>query len=661
LPLAARTWPAIDPKELADDGPRVVAEADVEYLAREVSVNDRGLEGSTTEYYYRAKVFTSAGAQKLAKIDLPFLSTRASVTNVEARTIKPDGSMVELARKDIFEREVVRAGNLRGKVKSFAPPAVEPGCIVEYRYRYTDDGWSTVFPLIFETEIPARSVTFRFRSSGIPGLNLQMLTLNYPLLNLKPNRSGYYEFTLNDVAARTPEPLSPPAVHFLPSVVFYYTSAEAAPADKYWANLSKQLHRHTQERTRVNKAIKTEVARLVAPTDNDDEKLRKLHEFCQAHVMSINRLVGMRGFQFALNENAGDTLKKKTGTVTDVNTLFVALARAAGFDARLASVNDRSTFIFQPRLTVPFAFNGEVAAVWRGDHWQFFDPGFARLPAGMLDWRNCDTSAIIADPAKALIEKTASAPADVSARRYKAELTIAPDGTLSGNVTITCTGYFEHDEKLALARATPEKTEQHLRAALEPQLHGVELSKVVVFHADHDTKPLEIYFHLRLPQFAEFTGSRLFVQPGVFRRNLPLVFEALQRETTIMFPHRYVEIDEVRIKLPAGVTLEAGSAPGQLEFGDAFNYQVEITWESGASVLNYQRRFRMGVIAVGPEHYPAVRSLFAAVQERDNHTLTFRLPAGFDPSAEPPAQEGGARKISVPLAAPRLKKADKKK
>ena len=229
-------------------------------------------------------------------------------------------------------------------------------------------------------------------------------------------------------------------------------------------------------------------------------------------------------------------------------------------------------------------------------------------------------------------------------------------------MTATHSGYFENDAKAELASANPEQIQAYLRAALEPQLNGVEISKAVVFHADHATKPLEIYFHVRVPNFAEFTGSRLFVQPAVFRRNVPGVFDAPERQTSIVFPFRHEEFDEITLKMPAGVTLEAGSAPAALKLGNTIGYKASITWSPSSRTLTYERRYEHHAIAIDRSQYAPVREYFETLQQRDNHTLTFLLPPDYDPTAvEPEAETGASRKVSVPLNAPRVLRPKKKK
>lgn len=626
-PLHGAGWPALIPEERAATKSLIEPDASVEVLAREQSV-DASDDGVRVNFYFRLKAFTKAGAEKLSKIEIPYDKANGSVTDLEARTIKPDGTIVELKSNEVYDREYVRVGSVRGRVKSFAPPSVVPGAIVEYRYRTYQRGWAFFTPFLFQTDAPARSVLFRYKPMRL-GLVMQVIFLNYPTKVLKPTRSGFFEFALTNIGSRKEEVLQPPQIQLWPSVLIYYVSEVAKKPDDYWKNLSEQQQELTRTQAKVTKAITAAARQIVAAGDSDDEKLRKLHDYCRSKIINFLRegsgLTKAQVGKLSVNESAHATLKSGVGTSRDVNVLFVALAKAAGFDARLALANDRSTFVFYPSLPVPFAFVLPVAAVRRGDGWQYYDPGATYLPAGVLDWRNGDTSILIANEKAALIQPAASAPVERSRRRQQATLTVSADGSLEGDVTLDCTGYYEAAEKSALDAATSAEIEKHLLAELEPHLKGVEISAIKVENAAKPVDPLKVSYHVRVPGFAESTGSRLFVQPSVFRRAGKALFEAPTRENHIVFPHSIHELDEVTLVLPEGAELEAGSAPQDMDLGRVGGYTVEITWHKGRRAINLRREFQLKVVGFPRESYDKVKRLFEVIQESDDHTLTFRL------------------------------------
>ncbi len=142
FPTATRAsgdeWKPIEPAHLALKTATVEKEADAEALFWEVRIDDNPEGDLIFNHYIRVKVFTDRGRESQSKIDLPYGNIYGGETKIQdiaARTIKPDGSIVELKKEDVFERTIVKTSGLKVKARSFAMPAVEPGCIIEYRWR----------------------------------------------------------------------------------------------------------------------------------------------------------------------------------------------------------------------------------------------------------------------------------------------------------------------------------------------------------------------------------------------------------------------------------------------------------------------------------------------------------------------------------------------
>jgi hypothetical protein len=150
-------WRPIDPADLASKTPVVEKDADAEALFWEVSVADE-VEGGTVRtvfrHYLRIKIFTERGRESQSKIDIPYLSNW-KISEIAARTITPDNHIIELKKEDVFERTIVRGSGLKIKAKSFAMPGVEPGSIIEYRWREVrNDRLANYIRLQFQREVP---------------------------------------------------------------------------------------------------------------------------------------------------------------------------------------------------------------------------------------------------------------------------------------------------------------------------------------------------------------------------------------------------------------------------------------------------------------------------------------------------------------------------
>src|SRR5262249_37592794 len=159
-------WQQVTPAELQMKTPKVEADADAEALLWEVYVSDEDSGGSlqtVLHHYLRIKIFNQRGVEAFTKIDIQFckgegVGFNIRIRDIAARTTKPDGSIVELKPSDIFDRDVVKGSGVKLKAKSFAMPGIEPGAVIEYRWKEIRGAVTYHQRLQFAMDIPVEQV-----------------------------------------------------------------------------------------------------------------------------------------------------------------------------------------------------------------------------------------------------------------------------------------------------------------------------------------------------------------------------------------------------------------------------------------------------------------------------------------------------------------------
>src|SRR6185369_7845515 len=156
-------WRPIDPAELALKAAVVEPNADAEAIFWDIRIDDGGENDLVLNHYVRIKIFTERGRDQYSKIDIPYLSG-IKIKDVAARTIMPDGSIVELLKDDIIEKTVVKVSGLKLRTKTFAFPGIEPGAIIEYKWKEVRSNSSADnMRLQFQRDIPVQAVTYRIK------------------------------------------------------------------------------------------------------------------------------------------------------------------------------------------------------------------------------------------------------------------------------------------------------------------------------------------------------------------------------------------------------------------------------------------------------------------------------------------------------------------
>jgi hypothetical protein len=166
---------------------------------------------------------------------------------------------------------------------------------------------------------------------------------------------------------------------------------------QYWASVAGEKVRLVQYMNKSDKEIKKAATDITASAASDEEKLRKLYEFCQTQIRNVTfDTTTSEEEKQKLNKikSLADVLKNKSGDAGSVDLLFGALAKALGFETRIAFSGNRSKMFFDPRMTNESFIHPAAIAVLVGSDWKFFNPGTSFLPYGMLVWYEEDVWAL---------------------------------------------------------------------------------------------------------------------------------------------------------------------------------------------------------------------------------------------------------------------------
>ena len=254
-------WRAVDPAELALKTSTVEKDADAEALFWEVRVADE-LDGGTARtvlrHYLRIKIFTERGRESQSKIDIPYFNNW-KITDIAARTITPDNRIIELKKDDVFERTIVRASGLKLKAKSFAMPGVEPGAIIEYRWREVrNERLANYIRLQLQREVPVQSVKYHIKPLSLPDFpyGMRIQTFHGTNTPFAKEKDGFYSTTMRNVPAFREEPRMPPEDQVRPWMLVYYSEdTKLAPA-QYWKEKGKEFYQTFKSRTKIGDEVK---------------------------------------------------------------------------------------------------------------------------------------------------------------------------------------------------------------------------------------------------------------------------------------------------------------------------------------------------------------------------------------------------------------------
>ncbi|MDT7807210.1 MAG: hypothetical protein QOJ70_1023 [Acidobacteriota bacterium] len=636
-------WKPVDPAELSLSAPLVEKDADAEALFWEVKVADEAEGGdprTVLQHYVRIKIFNERGRESQSKIDIlaPKVGGREiKITDIAGRTIKPDGSIVELKKEDIFERTVVKGSGVKVKAKSFAMPGVEPGSIIEYRWREVrGDTLSQYDRLEFSRDIPVQQVKYYIKPYSGPffPFGMRAKPFNGQFSPFQKEKEGYVSTTMTNVPAFREEPYMPPEYSVRPWMLIYYTEDRKLDAVRFWKEYGKEVYEATKSEMKVSDEVKRKAVEVMADASTPEQKIERIFEFCRSQIKNVyDDANGMTMEQrikvLKETKTPADTLKRGIGSGRNIDMLFAALAVAAGFDARVVNLADRGDTFFDASFPDDYFIRTYDIAVKVGDSWSFYDPASTYVPFGMLRWQEEGQQALLSDPKEPNFVLTPLSGPEKSLEKRTGTFKLSDDGTLEGDVKIEYTGHMAADLKEYNDDDSPAEREETLKNKFKERLAGVEITDIKVENVSDPVKPFIYSFHVRVPAYAQRTGKRLFIQPAFFQKGLGPRFSTATRHHLVYFHYPWSEEDHVRIELPEGFALDSPESPGGVNGGEVSKYEPLAQVTKDGRTLIYTRKFYFGKGGGEPllfpvSSYPSLKNYFDQVNKEDGHTLALK-------------------------------------
>ena len=208
-----------------------------------------------------------------------------------------------------------------------------------------------------------------------------------------------------------------------------------------------------------------------------------------------------------------------------------------------------------------------------------------------------------------------------------AELKLDENGTLEGDVTVEFTGHLAVERKVFNEDDSAEQREENLKESVKSRLSSAELTNIVIENATDSAKPFVYKYHVRVPEYAQRTGKRLFFQPGYFQKGISALFSASTRSYPVYFHFPWSEEDKIRITLPKGYALDNADRPAPVEAGAVCKHMIDIGVTKDNATLVYNRTFFFGgnnSVLFGVQTYQPLKQLFDEIPKADNHMITLK-------------------------------------
>ncbi|MDF9826661.1 transglutaminase-like putative cysteine protease [Ereboglobus sp. PH5-10] len=536
------------------------------------------------------KILTEKGLRENRTHSMAYNIFYESTVVTLARIIHPDGTAtpIDIAAntKEMTNRRSMAANiyDPNNKILTLALPGLKVGDTLHIvketttkrpRMKDTFCDWQS-----FESTSPIIRSTYEVRGpKDKPLAATAILDKNGDTLTAATRVEGdeiIHTWIARDVPQAFPEP-SMPAFYICTQRLLVSTVATWEEVSKWYSSICEPHLASTPE-------IDAKVAELIAPPAGsttpltDDEKIRRVFRFVSQEIryMGITLEKDSPGFE---PHDVSLTFNNRYGVCRDKAALLVTMLRAAGFDAAPVLINAGP--LVDPEVPKIY-FNHAVTAVRLADGTDILMDSTDENTADLFPSYLANKSYLVARAEGDTLRVSPVAPPEENMLRAATRITIADDGSATGDITLDFSGINDNAYRGSFARAKPEDIRRWLETLLKNQIPGATLTahEITPRNAMDTTRPLHAAISFSAPDYftvargktilntpwfgADFSIASRFLGNGtaLAKRRFPLEIPytcGLDETLTLNLPPRIGDTlalpDETRVELPA-VTYE---------------------------------------------------------------------------------------------------------
>ncbi|MBS1803632.1 MAG: DUF3857 domain-containing protein [Acidobacteria bacterium] len=603
--------------------------ADAVYLFREETTDDN------LHYHAinaRIKVLTEKG-KELATVRIPYERHSFKVTDIKGRTIHADGTIIPLTTKpsDLME---VKTKDLQINTMVFTLPSVEVGSVLEYKLllRYDDNvvsspDWDIQQQYFVHKAhyafLPARDNGYVITNSRGEALNRLMYSSTGGIGDRITHKiSGGYELDLMDIPAIPSEDWMPPQNSVNWRMQFYYT--QYSSGGEFWQKEGNRWQKEADHFADPSKTLRDAVAQIVAPSDTEDQKSRKIY----AEVMKLENTdftrekskAELKNEKLKQIKSAEDVWKQKGGTSDEIALLYIALARAAGLHVFPMQVVNRSRAMFDPTLLSTSQLDDYIAVVTIAGKEVYLDPGQKMCPYGVLHWKHMLAEGFRESDKGMAAGSAPGAAYTTNVTNRIADLTIDPSGNVKGTIRYIMRGQQALHWRQLTLRNDEDEVKKRFNELIRSDLpQGVEADfNHFLGLSDYESNLMAMVDVSGT--LANVTGKRLIMPELFFASHARHPFLAQDKRTTGIDVHfAQLNQDEVTYHIPAEFTMDAAPAPASIGWANHAAFKSSSTVKGSDIVTT--RTVGYNFTLLEPKEYGDLHDFYQKVAAADQQQL----------------------------------------
>ncbi|MDR3626358.1 MAG: DUF3857 and transglutaminase domain-containing protein [Ignavibacteriaceae bacterium] len=503
--------------------------------------------------------------EKYSSVEI-FVLSGDIISDLKARTIKPDGSEVVLKSDDFHT--IIGGGydyNFYSDEKTikFSFPAVEKNCIIEYEYRviklypFVLDMWqiqSSIPKLQNIYRLTAPKILLQSKTQGGAGWTWKYKTYNcyVPRPEYQENSdqgSGSYNQTdsftweQNDIPAFEVEPMMPPRSDYLQYIKF-------APAHwENWNNVSDWYYNSLfKPELIISDEISNKAKELTKDCTDEADKIISISKFVQS-IRYVAIELGQGGL---IPSTPQKVLNHKYGDCKDKSILLIGLLKNININAKpvLVLTSDEGHI---NRSFPSWNFNHMIVKATTKDGKDFWiDPAINHCIPGDLSYqcKNVDVL-VLNDDGTSQIETTPNGTFNDNVEDINIKINIADTDSTNLDISIKFKGEYNIEKRQFFAEKTKAEMLKYCKSLISDKYLNAEVKDYAISNIDSSSSDLKLSFIMKVPNPIEKQGDFNFLDIDPFQ--LSKGWEWLgsdKRKYDIEFDYPYTITKSIEVTIP---------------------------------------------------------------------------------------------------------------
>lgn len=636
------------------------------------------LDDGTSRYttHQIVKVLTERGIKKYGEIAIAFHFHSQNIGVNIARTILPDGNVVE--PPDEAYNDVTAPGfteyNLFSDMmwKVIAMPALTPGAVIEYKVTLEDALTNYEGRIEKERtrerengkkgkkereEKGKRCLPQRYRASAISAkwfwgdmsfqstdptlrskcalrvpedMKFKWKAYNCqinPAISIK-NQKITYVWDYGKTEALEVEPNMPPLKEVVPRLS--YSSVDS------WKEVQKWYYDLAKDQYEIDESIQKKVKELVSDARDRESKIRAIYNFVATKIRYVGIEFGQSAYQ---PSNAIQVFKHRYGDCKDKVTLLIAMLKLAQIKAYPAMINPAPYAKIDLRMSSPSQFAHLICAV-PGDgkmvtplphyqvsslpHYLWLDPTVETCSYDTLPYSDQGRHAFVITESDGFFVTTPIDQPEANKLSMSIKLEIDSDGTANGVERVKTTGQFSIDYRFLYKNINPKDLVDFFEMVLNQKYPGVKVHDVNLSGLNKLNIPFETVVKFSVDDYAFNSGmsSQLIIPiPGDNFSDQATMVSRQERKYRLETGYPMQIQKEVAVNIPEGYVIPGLPQPIDMEYGfGKFSRQCTLEGRS----VKYRLRYTTKKSSITPSKYHLFKRFIEAISREDEIQLICR-------------------------------------